>query len=222
MQVAESQATMGALVVNEMRMLYGSKFAQQWQGLTARELKESWDQKLSGLGERDVRRGLVACLRRDWPPTLPEFLRLCCPWMDTEVAYHEAVHGMSCRRRGEMGEWSHPAVYWAAVGISSNDLLQSTYSSIKGRWEKMLLEEMAKGNWKPIPQVSVSLPAPKQTEADRVEAAKALKSMGADKIFDQSGKDHRRWIGKLEERIAKGEVLSPTVMAMLARAKGEA
>lgn len=222
MQLAEAQqATMGSLVVNEMRMLYGSKFAQQWQGLTARELKESWDQKLSGLGERDVRRGLVACLRRDWPPTLPEFLRLCCPWMDTEVAYHEAVHGMSCRRRGEMGEWSHPAVYWAAVAVSSNDLLNSTYGSIKGRWEKTLIEEMAKGTWKEIPKASVALPAPKQTAADRVEAAKALKAMGADKALDQTGKDPRRWITKWDERIAKGEQPSHAISAMLAKAKGE-
>lgn len=222
MQLAEAQqSTMGALVVNEMRMLYGSKFAQQWQGLTARELKDSWDQKLSGLGERDVRRGLVACLRREWPPTLPEFLRLCCPWMDTEVAYHEAVHGMSCRRRGEMGEWSHPAVYWAAVAVSSNDLLNSTYGSIKGRWEKTLIEEMEKGTWKEIPKASVALPAPKQTAADRVQAAKALKAMGAEKALDQAGKDPRRWIAKWDERIAKGEVPSPTIAAMLKKAKGE-
>lgn len=222
MQVAEAQqATMGALVVNEMRMLYGSKFAQQWQGLTARELKESWDHKLSGLRERDVRRGLVACLHRDWPPTLPEFLRLCCPWMDSEVAYHEAVHGMSCRRRGEMGEWSHPAIYWAAVAVSSTDLLNSTYSSIKGRWEKTLIQEMEKGEWKDIPKASVALPAPKQTTADRVEAEKALKAMGADRALDQTGKDPRRWIAKWDERIAKGEVPSPTIAAMLKRAKGE-
>ena len=115
MQLTESQTSLGALVVSEMRLMYGAKFGQQWQGLTPRELKDSWDQKLTGMTEAEIRAGLVACLSRDWPPTVPEFLRLCRPWLNPEVAYHEAVHGMSCRRRGEMGNWSHPAIYWAAV-----------------------------------------------------------------------------------------------------------
>ena len=51
MQVTESSTSLGALVVNEMHLLYGAKFAQQWEGLTSRELKDSWNQKLSGLTE---------------------------------------------------------------------------------------------------------------------------------------------------------------------------
>ena len=108
MQVAESSASLGALVVNEMHLLYGAKFAQQWEGLTPRELKDSWNQKLSGLTEAQVRRGLTACLTREWPPTLPEFLKLCCPWLIPELAYHEAVRGVSARRRGRPGTGRTP------------------------------------------------------------------------------------------------------------------
>lgn len=222
MQVANTQTGLGALVVNEMHLLYGAKFAQQWEGLTPRELKDSWNQKLAGLDEAQVRRGLVACMTREWPPTLPEFVKLCCPWMSPEVAYHEAVRGMSARKRGEIGIWSHPAVYWAAVGVSTVDLLSSTYGSIKARWEKTLSDELAKGAWPDIPEPRQALPAPGQTLATKAEAAAALKKMGADKALDQTGRNARRWVEKLDERITKGEQPTPAIAAMLKRAKGEA
>ena len=221
MQVANAHVGLGALVVNEMHLLYGAKFAQQWEGLTPRELKDSWNQKLAGLDEAQVRRGLVACMTREWPPTLPEFVKLCCPWMAPEVAYHEAVRGMSARKRGELGIWSHPAVYWAAVGVSTVDLLSSTYGAIKARWEKTLSDELAKGAWPDIPEPRQALPAPGQTLATKAEAAAALKKMGADKALDQTGRNARRWIEKWDDRIAKGEQPTPAIAAMLKRAKGE-
>jgi len=201
--------------------MYGDKLPKMWGSVPEAAMHDVWAEDLAGFSGDEISVGLQACKQREWPPTLPEFIRLCRPWMSPEVAYHEAVHGMSCRRRGEMGQWSHPAVYWAAISVSSVDLLNSTYGSIKGRWEKTFAEELGKGGWHPIPEPRTALPAPGQTLATKAEAAAALKKMGAEKVFDQSGKDHRRWIGKLDDRIAKGEVLSPTVMAMLAKAKGE-
>lgn len=222
MQPADIQpTTLGALVVNEMWLLYGAKFAQQWQGLTARELKDSWNQKLAGLDEVQVRRGLVACLTQEWPPTLPQFIKLCCPWMVPEVAYHEAVRGMSARKRGELGIWSHLAVYWAAVGVSTVDLLGCTYGAIKARWEKTLHEELAKASWADIPLPRPALPAPGQTMATRVEAEVALKKMGADKILRDRGRPHRSWIEKWEARIAHGDHPSLGIAEMLGRAKVE-
>ncbi|SUW10789.1 hypothetical protein [Bordetella bronchiseptica] len=222
MQLTESQTSLGALVVSEMRLMYGAKFGQQWQGLTPRELKDSWDQKLTGMTEAEIRAGLVACLSRDWPPTVPEFLRMCRPWMSPEVAYHEAVHGMSCRRRGEMGNWSHPAIYWAAVATGTHDLLNSTYGSIKQRWEKSFSDELSKGNWSDIPPVRSALPAPGQTMATKAEAAAALQRMGAAKAFDESGRNPKRWIDKWQQRIKNGERPSPAIAEMLKRAMEEA
>ncbi|CAB3854740.1 hypothetical protein LMG26858_01903 [Achromobacter anxifer] len=212
---------LGALVVNEMLLLYGAKFAQQWQGLTARELKDSWNRKLDGLDEIQVRRGLLACLTQEWPPTLPQFIKLCCPWMVPEVAYHEAVRGLSARRRGELGVWSHPAVYWAAVGVSTVDLLGCTYGAIKARWEKTLNEELAKGSWPDIPVPRPALPAPGQTLATRAEAEATLRKMGAEKVLRQQGRPHRSWIAKWEARIQRGEHPSKGIADMLKRAKGE-
>jgi hypothetical protein len=201
--------------------MYGDKLPKMWGAVPESAMHEVWAEDLAGFTGDEIATGLQACKQREWPPTLPEFIRLCRPWMSPEIAYHEAVHGMSCRRRGEMGSWSHPSVYWAAIAVSSVDLLNSTYGSIKGRWEKTLGEEVGKGSWPPIPEPRTALPAPGQTLATKAEAAAALKKMGADKALDQIGKNPRRWIDKWDERIAKGEQPSHAIAAMLARAKGE-
>lgn len=219
MQVAESSTSLGALVVNEMHLLYGAKFAQQWEGLTPRELKDSWNQKLSGLTEAQVRRGLTACVTREWPPTLPEFLKLCCPWLIPELAYHEAVRGVSARRRGETGDWSHPAVYWAAVGVSTVDLLNSNYGAIKTRWERTLTEELSKGAWLDIPPPRAALPAPGQTLATRAQAEAALKKMGAGKLLEPRSRSHREWIDRWEARIALGGHPTKAIAEMLTHAR---
>ncbi|CAB3635626.1 hypothetical protein [Achromobacter pestifer] len=219
MPVANASAGWGALVVNEMLLLYGAKFAQQWEGLTPRELKDSWNQKLAGLDEMHVRRGLMACLTREWPPTMPEFLKLCCPWLTPEVAYHEAVRGLSARRRGELGMWSHPAVYWAAVGVSTVDLLNSTYGAIKARWERTLADELGKGTWAAIPEPRAALPAPGQTLATRDQVEAALRKMGAGKAALARSRSPRDWISKWEARIALGGHPTKAISEMLMQAK---
>ncbi|MVW80196.1 hypothetical protein [Bordetella sp. 02P26C-1] len=221
MQLTDSQTTAGALVVSEMRRMYGAKFGQQWQGLTPRELKDSWDRTLAGLTEAEIRTGLLACLSRDWPPTLPEFLRLCRPWLNPEVAYHEAVQGISCRRRGEIGHWSHPAIYWAAVSTGTHDLLNSTYSTIKVRWEREFAKELEKGTWPSIPEVREALPGPGQTMSTKEEAAAALKRMGVAEIKPLA-QGNKAWAEKIlaEHERKGGQRYSASVLAMAKRALG--
>src|SRR5690606_4326501 len=134
----------GAAVFAEMMLLYGAKFAQQWAGLTPREIKAAWNQKLQGFTPEEIRRGLQSCLAHDWPPTLPEFIRMCRPSLNAEAAYHEAVAGMAARTKGERGEWSHPAVYWAAVRVTSHDLLSMGWQAIRARWEAAYRDVMSK------------------------------------------------------------------------------
>jgi len=140
--------------------------------------------------------------------------------MTPEVAYHEAVRGMVARQRGELGEWSHPAVYWAAVGVSSVDLLNSTYGSIKARWEKTLADELSRGTWPDIPAPRQALPAPGQTMATREEAAAAMRRMGADQVLAPKGRDPRRWAEKIlaEQNRKGGRRYAPAVLAMAERA----
>lgn len=207
---------LGDLVVAELRLMYGSKFAQAWEGLTPREVKDSFNQKLADFTEAEARVGLVACLSRDWPPTLPEFMRLCRPWMDPEAAFHEAVAGMAARKRGEMGVWSHPAIFHAARAVGSHDLLNCGYGVMKSRWERAFRDELARGQWEAVPVPAVALPAPGGTLATREDAARAMAKMGAEGIMNLTGRDPRRWAKRIlaDAQRKGGRIPSPTVLRM--------
>lgn len=211
------QKGMGDLVVAELRLMYGSRFAQAWEGLTPGEMKASWNQKLAGYSEADIRVGLVACLAKDWPPTLPEFMKLCQPWTDPEVAFHEAVAGMSARKRGELGVWSHPSIFHAARSVGTHDLLNCGYSVMKSRWERAFREELARGRWDPVTMPAAALPAPGGTLATREDADKAMAKMGAAGVINQKGKDPRRWAKKImtEQERKGGRRYSPEVLRMV-------
>lgn len=151
-----------------------------------------------------VKAGLKACRTKyDWPPSCAEFIKACKPMVDATVAYYEATAGIQARRKGEMGKWSHPAVYWAAMPLSF-DLGSQTYSQMKGRWEKAFADEMGKGDWEPIPAPMVALPAPGKADLSREKAAESLKVLGASEVLKPKT-DHLRWAKKILRREAESD-----------------
>ncbi len=189
------------------RMLldYGKKFGDQWAETSMDALIAHWSRELAGYTGAELKRGLDALATRDWPPTLPEFKKLCRRPLDSTTAYYEAVAGVQARAAGEYGKWSHPAIYWAAMPLAF-DLGNQTYSQIKPRWEAALHEQMDKGEWPEIPQAMVALPAPGKTKTSREEASQRLRELGATGIVkDAWGNDPKRWARKLLEREAAGD-----------------
>lgn len=139
--------------------MYGSKFADLWRGCDLTSVKGLWAEELAGYSADEIKRGIDCCKTRDWPPTLPEFLKLCRPPVDFERAFVEAVKQISLRDSGR-DEWSHPAIYWAAVEIGAFDLRNSSWSGIGKRWTAALSAQLAKQSWPPVPQRMAALPAP--------------------------------------------------------------
>lgn len=220
-QVVDSMPSLGALVVSEMRLMYGAKFAQQWEGLTPRELRDSWNEKLAGLTEAEIRTALVACLTREWPPTLPEFLRLCRPWLDPEIAYRAAVSGMAARRKGNVGAWPHPAVYWAAVDVGG-DLLVQGWQALRGRWEVAYRTQLARTSWDQIPAPTEALPAPGGTLTPQGEGAQHAQRIAGGMTKGPKG-SQRDWAKKiLDEQARKGgRRYSQAVLEMARRGAGQ-
>lgn len=193
-----------AKLIERMQALYGAQFSRQWEGVPTARLVVVWAEELAGYSGEEIRRGLDACRSQKFPPTLPEFLVMCRPEMDAATAHQEAVQGMEARRRGQTGEWSHPAVYWAAVKVGQHDLLNMGWQAIKGRWEKALREQFAKSEWEPVPVPAVSLPSPGKTLATKEEAAARLAEMGAAQVLAPKA-NHRAWIDRVLEREKRGE-----------------
>lgn len=173
---------------------------------------ESWVEAFEeeGITPTDVKAGLRECRRRyTKPPSCAEFIQACKPSVDPLVAYYEAVAGVQARANGEMGAWSHPAIYWAAMPMAF-DLGNQTYSQMKARWERALAAQMERAEWEAIPQPMVALPAPGKSKLSREKADQMVKELGATGITKTAGDgiDHKRWARKILERDKRGEKLS--------------
>lgn len=193
-------------LLHKMLLSYGKKFTDQWGATSTDELVEHWAQELSGYQPIEITRGLKALETRDWPPTLPEFKKLCRAPLDPMKAYYEAVAGVQARAAGEYGKWSHPAVYWAAMPLAF-DLGNQTYSQIKPRWEAALSEQMEAGEWIEIPQPMLALAAPGKSMPTREQAEQMLRKLKAATVIAKpsDGRDHKAWAHKILARAARGD-----------------
>lgn len=156
--------------------MYGSKFADMWAGTNMAEWKSTWADGLQGYSVDEIKRGLAECMKFDWPPTLPQFLKMCRPAMDYDAAYAEACEQIN-RRRHKQDKWSHPAIFWAAAELGS-DLTNVRYAEIKGRWRNALDEAMhdvSTGTKGEVPPHAVALP--EAVPCSPEEAAEKLRKL---------------------------------------------
>lgn len=198
----------------DMTFLFGRKYADQWGGLPAANVKKAWETELAGLTYAELDRGGRALRALDWPPTIPEFIKLCRPRLDPVAAFHEAVAGLAERDRGGVGLWSHPAIFWATLAVGQFDVKNASYPAIKGRWESALAEQFARRSWDPIPAPPPLLA--NDGKASKEEAAKALADIGASGVFKPQA-DHKRWAKKLVARHAAGDKTVPFAALRMAR-----
>jgi hypothetical protein len=149
--------------------MYGSKFRAMWEGQDIAGVKSIWMEDLAEFSPAEITAGVNACKTREWPPTLPEFIRLCRPSIDYERAFYDAIEQM--RRRDNGADlWPSPAIYWAAVSIG-RDLSSRPYVEMRARWAKAVDDAVAavKAGTKPntVPARLTALPAPGDTTPDR-------------------------------------------------------
>lgn len=179
----------------------GDKSVKNWEDECARVFEEE------GITLAHIGAGLRACrkLYRDWPPSVPQFVDACLPPVDTVSAYHEAVAGMEARGKGEIGVWTHPAIYWAASKLA-RDLMVMPSAQIKERWAAVLKAQMALGTWEPIPEARAALAAPGASMLSAEDAAAMLAQLGAMSITKKASDfDHLRWAKRIIERHEHGD-----------------
>lgn len=188
---------------SKMAANYGTKFADMWTGLDLKAIKETWAAELGKLTRDELLRGVNSLSTQDWPPTLPQFMKLCRIKIDPLAAYYQAVNGVVARERGEVGEWTHPAIFWASVRVGAFDLKNHSHSAIKARWEEALHMEIMKGEWDEIPAAVISLPAPAQKVSKEV-ADKFIEETSVIKSAS-SRTDHKLWAKRIMKRHQDGD-----------------
>ena len=147
--------------------MYGARFADAWKGCSIAHVKAVWAEDLGGVSRDELAAGIAGCRSRDWPPTLPEFMKLCRPPIDHQAALLEAIEQMARRESGR-DRWSHPAIYWAAAKIGAYDRGRKTLRDLDAEWRKAFGDQMALGQWPEIPERLPALPAPGQTHSREV------------------------------------------------------
>lgn len=133
-----------ARVFERLTAQLGAKVADMWVGVNERTVQEEWGAGLAGFHETEIQRGIAACRERAFAPTLGEFLRLCRPALDPEWAFYEAADGLRQRDEGQIGAWSHPAVWRAACSMGM-EVRSGDWKAHRTRWTYALKRELAAG-----------------------------------------------------------------------------
>lgn len=137
----------------------GNKVADLFGNAKPDVVKEEWAATLAGFRRRELQRGLDAIRLRRFAPTSGEFAQLCRPALDHEYAWYEAQDGLRARDRGEMGQWSHPAVYRSAIAMGGLGISvrNASFSSARTRWKITLDREFAAGWGEEIPEPALRI-----------------------------------------------------------------
>lgn len=206
-----------------MSYAYGKHFADMWSGLDAKqigEMKAYWAVKLSVLTDAELLRGYNSLQTRPWPPTLPEFMAMCRPYLEPAVAFDEAcVQG----RRREMGmddRWSHPAIYWAWVRIGAHAITHQPYEVLKTRWIEALNHYVGDPALPPVPAKTTALPAPGATRLQPERARELLSTLKPRSASTGPAGDPRRWAKNVLEKAMRGEPVGVAACEMAEQALG--
>ena len=187
----------------KMFAMYGNKFSDMWRGFDIDSIKTTWAAELGRLSRDELAHGVSQLVNQEWPPTLPQFMKICRKNIDPLAAYYEAINGVVARERGEIGEWSHPAIFWASVKVGAFDLKGQSYQQIKSRWETALQAQIDAGTWKDIPEALIALPAP-PTQATAAIADKFMEEIDVIKTAE-SKTDHKIWAKLIMQRHKAGD-----------------
>lgn len=140
--------------------ILGARMADIVAGCDPEAVKREWSEALGGFTDTDLVRGIQAVRTRKFPPNLPEFLHLCRPALDPEIAWIEAEQGLAAHARHERFAWSHPAVYWSASAMQF-EIRSGSFKEHRKRWEAVTAAEWRKGAWASPPDPTQrALPPP--------------------------------------------------------------
>lgn len=178
---------------------------------------EAFDE--DGITPQMVAEGLRQCRRRgsDWPPSLPEFMKLCNASPDVDAALNEAVTQM-VRRKRDADTWSDPRIYWAAVEIGEFDLLSKSFDWLRPRFERALRKVIEAGNVQPVPSRALALPAPGKPETDCETGKRKVAELLAG--MKSTAKPGLAWAERAIERERQGRPVPPLLLKQAREALG--
>jgi hypothetical protein len=151
----------------------GGKLATLFKGSNLDDLESEWAVSLYGFRGEEIERGLNRASTFEWQMTLPAFKLLCRPCLNPEFAWYEAQACLEQRQAGEVGDWSHPAVFRAAMRMTKELNSGEPFTRFRTRWTAALELELDHGWGADVTAPKRALPAkvhkPAPCPPDQVE-----------------------------------------------------
>lgn len=166
-------------IYRKFSIFWGDAFLAKWKGIPHEDLMIAWSEELAGFSPDELKKGLEECKRKTFPVSLPEFMNLCRPIINTEEAFYEAMAQSQLRACGK-DKWSHPAIFWAYYALSW-EFKNLTTKELEKRWAAEFQKIFKQGSWQEIPQVN--------TELISYEPEKVPQNFRGKKSFDDLVKD---------------------------------
>ncbi len=207
-----------------MHFAYGTRFADMWAGVNPDEMKVHWAQRLGELSRSELATGYRMLDSRDWPPTLPEFIKLCRPNLDPEPAFHEALLQGVKRERGDPNDpdvWSHPAIYWAWVKVGAFAMMNQGYEVLRSRWVDALRHYAEQPELPAVPVKRRELPAPGKARLRPERARELLSQLKLKGMLQRAGVSGQTdWARVILEKYERGEPVCIASIEMAEQALG--
>ncbi|MTW11414.1 hypothetical protein GM658_12485 [Pseudoduganella eburnea] len=207
-----------------MHFSYGARFADMWAGVNPDEMKQHWAQRLGELSRSELATGYRMLESRDWPPTLPEFIKLCRPNLDPEPAFYEALAQGIKRERADPHDpdvWSHPAIYWAWVKIGAFAIANQGYEALRPRWVDALRHYVELPGLEAVPEKRQELPAPGKARLRPERARELLSQLRLKGMPQRAGvSGQTEWAKTILEKYGRGESVCIAAIEMAEEALG--
>ncbi|MEN3979053.1 hypothetical protein [Acinetobacter sp. CWB-B33] len=126
-------------LVEDMLLMYGKKFTDQWSGLKKGQVIEKLVEKLSDLTYEQFLRGLKRLDTAEWPPSIPEFKKWCLggyEYQSCDEAWLQALMYEKNNRSHEINKFAKQAfdeVIKPYSYLGSSDTIYKVFCSVYKR-----------------------------------------------------------------------------------------
>ncbi len=136
--------------------MYGAKFADAWKGCDLLNVKAIWAETLGAMSREELAAGVAGCMGKDWPPTLPEFVKLCKAANPNEPSGHPTANEawglvLASRDESDTVVWTEQIAEAAGVAQPVLDVGDEVGARMAFRdaYERILRERPEKPRWFP-------------------------------------------------------------------------
>lgn len=136
--------------------MYGAKFADAWKGCNIASVKSVWAETLGTLSRDELAAGVAGCMAKEWPPTLPEFVKLCRQADPTAPGGHPTANEawglvLASRDESDTVVWTEQIAEAAGIAqpvLDAGDEVGARMA-FRDAYDRILRERTEKPRWFP-------------------------------------------------------------------------